>query len=379
MSARLLIKEPPSIRYFSSQLPSIQKDLSNYVDSMAQDIKKANNITEEFNFDLETANTGDLLIYGRIYAKLDNDNPSEKLIGHKAQIQLTSKFSRPYLDFEAKLNETYYYRGQIVVVLGTFQNSVFVAKQIYSNCRVAKPHEISTLFNTKITVAAGPYFKENLSEVQDFAEGVLENKPDLAIFLGPFIPADCKLLYAKECNRTGEDLTKEVLTILSNNHKNCVFVSSAEDSIADPVLPTKAFMPSTDNYSVTMDPVFIEYGDLDLFLTSYQSYKLIANNFEGKKTVNGAEVGSRITTILTEFANQQSICPGIDEQVQQSFISHFRPVRPPHVFVVPGQPNATVSVDDDVTTILINPAIRRSFAMIRVKDGKVNSEIMKFK
>lgn len=379
MSARLLIRETQTPRFFSSNIQAMQKALCDYVDQMGQLLKQNNKIEGEYTYDLEVSNTGDIIIYGRIYAKLDNENATEKLIKRKSQIQLTPKFSRNYLDFDVEDDQKmFYYRGQIIAAIGRFQNETFIAKQIFSDTRTTKPREISTLFNFNISVAAGPYFTNGLEEVQEFVEGIVENKPDLAIFLGPFIPQDSKLILSKECVRTAEDLTKEVIEILSKPLKNVVFVSSPEDAMSVPTLPCPAIADGGLNYSITGDPVFIEYGDLDLFMTSFNTFKACAANFQGKNVVDGKEI-SRINTVLNEIIYQANICPCIDPTIQSEFISMFRPFRTPHIYITSGVVNSTISEIDGTQAILVNPAARKSFVLIHVKDGKVESEVMKFK
>jgi hypothetical protein len=358
---KILIRDSPKT-YFDHNIIEWQKTESKYVTKVAENIKKANNIKGEFNYELTVPDDDGLfLIYGRLMAKVDPDAKKERFSLKTAQISLTSSFSKKVLNFLVSNMKDYFFNGQILVARGTIDHDSFIPSEIYTDSRIEKPRMISQLFNSRVCVATGPYFKNSLEEAAEVNAKVKEQNAELNIFLGPYITSNTELIMYKEPDLLVENAMEKLFSILSKDLTNCIFVSSMNDLFSIPVYPCRPlFEAESGNYTITKDPVFIEFGDLDLFVTSLDVFSVMAKQCD-------TEGSDRVKPQLIQLIHQCSICPVNMEGIQIDQINELTPFRQPHLYIYPTMAGSAFVQSED------NFAVRvKKLAVIEIVKGKID-------
>lgn len=335
---RLVIKDSvDSEQYFDSTITDEQKILVNYVKKVGQSIREKNNIKEDYTYDFEAAGNDELFIFGRLYMKIENEGEKEKFTLDKAQIHLVPGFSRKVVDFTADAEKFSFFRGEIIAAKGKLEQNVFRAEKVFTDCRTQIPAPISGDFNTNVLFVRGPYFKTSLDEASGVNESVLQAKPDLVVYLGPFMSDKASFLVGKEATMTAETAYKELFKRLSDGLDNCIFVSNLEDALSIPVFPTRPMIPGSSNYQVVGDPTLIQFGQAHFFITSVDVFKAMASQWDGNKK-------NRPQQFLKSLIVHNTICPVNSAFVQADHIETLVPQVAPHFIITP----SIVGVDGEL-------------------------------
>ena len=327
--ARLIIRQKQDNVYlFDKGIIDEQKILINYVSKVGENIRKHNNITQNYTYNLENTGDEDVFLFGRLYAKNEGDGQRESFTLQNAQIQLIPKFSRKTLEFSATDDQGYFFRGQIIAARGRIEQGRFRPTKIYVDSRVSHPQEMTSIVPTKVLFVNGPYFKTSFDEVSEINEQVSAIGADLVVYLGPFIPEDSPLLIGPQTTLTAEDAMKLVFDKLSNGLREVIFVSNIKDCISVPVVPVPPMAEDGLNYQVVGDPVFFECGPAGFFVTSLDIFFTMSQQSAGITK-------GRPLQILKSLICQHSICPVNAAIVQVDHIDAVCPVTEPHFYVSP--------------------------------------------
>ncbi|KAH0793117.1 DNA polymerase alpha subunit B [Histomonas meleagridis] len=315
-------------RFFNHDIDSLQLELQNYVRNVGERIKKANNIEEEWTYDLERAEINNVLVYGRMYSGFQEDDPSEHFNLSNAQIHFTPDFNIPFLKFTLPNGvEPGLFRGQIIAAEGTINSDEFIPSKIYTDARPNKPNAFQEDLKTKLIVATGPYFTDNLETVAELNAKIKSYSPDFVIFLGPFVQPNNVLLMSPNCEYTAFELTQLVLDKLSEGIEDSVFIPSTEDALALPVIPHPKFAQYNGRANVFGDPCFVTLMDqINVLATANDIPLSINQNYSG-------EGESRRINVARQIAYQNSACPAMSPNLQIQYISKLVPENPPNIIL----------------------------------------------
>lgn len=360
-------------KYFNQNIDSLQKKLQNYVKLMGERLRQRNNIPE-YTYDLLNAGTGQVFIYGRIYARFQEDDPDETLTDKNAEIQLHPDFQDIQclkLDYKDKVNIPGLFKGQIIAAQGIFDTDVFHATQIFTDCRTSPPSPLSDDFKTRIIAVNGPYVKESFEECQKLNEAIRSYDPEIVIFMGPFARKDCKLLHCENCEWTAVDLTTRVISILGETIENPIFIPAIDDCLAIPTIPRPPLQINTPHILLG-DPVFITIQhEMRIMATANDLQRMIAKQYNGAGNTRRKEIPRQI-------ALQASACPVMDPAVQYQYLSSLIPDGDsPHLMIT-----STVFFDlnedvDGTKVVLVrhNPGAVLTFTVIDVNGNHYSIEV----
>lgn len=89
-------------RFFHQDIKGLQEKLQKHVSDVSNCIKRANNIHDEWTFDLENSDIQDVLVYGCIYAWFKEDNSPEHFDIANAYLHFTHDFNIDYIQISAR-------------------------------------------------------------------------------------------------------------------------------------------------------------------------------------------------------------------------------------------------------------------------------------
>lgn len=317
-------------RFFDQDIKSLQAKLQMHVQEVSENIKKANNIKDDWTFDLENSDIQNVLVYGRIYSGYQEDNPTEHFDISNAFLHFTSDFNLDYIQIIVQNNDICpgLFKGQIVVVRGTINNGCLLPVNVYTDSRCEIPNKFNDDLQCKVVVAAGPYFTDNLEKVVELNSKIKSYKPDLIILLGPFVTSDSSLLMKQDCQYTAVELTQKVIDLLIDGCENkLILIPSIDDAIALPVLPHPAISQYKGKGNVYGDPAFIKLKDqVEILATAYDIPFAINQNYDGDRTL-------RRINVARQIAHQNSACPAMTPDVQIQYLSSLVPKVTPNIIL----------------------------------------------
>lgn len=337
---------------------------------MGARIRERYGIAEEYKYQLRECDSGVILVYGRLYSGFQEETEDEKFSLKRARLNLPRVFDIPVLNIKFGSGVTQgFFCGQIIAARGTIIDNEFTAEEVFTDLRLQLVDPIPESFSQKIVVCCGPYFKDDLSVLNQINKSVLRHQPDIALFLGPFVVENTPMLYNKDCSKTAEDLTKEIIETLSDSIPNSLFIGSPDDLIGFPFLPNGKIFTSGANYTVSGDPTFISIGPLSIAATAHDVQFATAKQFDGPTS-------GKLKEISKQFAHQCSTCPVIDPKVQLFHIKKLEIESTPHIFISPTR-FVQSSEDIDGTKIVCVPSSFKSgkimpFAIISCNNGFVD-------
>lgn len=362
---RVVISDPTCEEFFPSETIDVQETLQNYVIEMGENIKQINKFQEEYTYNLNEPKIENALLYGMIYSSKIGDVDG-KFTLEKSILSLPMHFNRKFVQLRFKEKQLGLCRGQIIAVSGVYDKGILYVSNIYTNCRKKIPEKLPETFNSSIVICCGPYVTNNIDSVIKLNERISRLNPDFTIFLGPFVTEDCFLV--SNSSKDGpayfvDNLTEEIVQILSHNLSNSVFIPSPEDATGLQVIPSPRIMDGGLTYSCTGNPCQIRYGPLEMYAIAFQSMQYLENNCDGNEVEKGI------------MAKQCNGYPSVADCLMLNNISEMKAKRSPHFYIYAG--NQEISEWEGTTSMGIpSYAKANKFALLVFKDGNFEIQFL---
>jgi hypothetical protein len=362
--ARVVYTEPSCDQYFPTQTHDVQDSVQSYVTDMGEMLKQANNFEDEYTYNLSKPEIEEVLIYGRLYSSSVGDIESTFSIKN-CILSLPTQFSRKEVNLLFKPTVKGLFRGQIIAVSGKYSSGNVYVSDVFTNCRVSPPKEISEGFSTTIAVASGPFADKSFEEAKEANAKLRKISAEKTIFLGPICTCDSSLLNdtsAEGPADTPDTLSEELIKTLSEDMDECVFVSSPDDAAGLPVLPSPRIFDSGDNYFCTGNPCQLQIGELSLYAFAYCALDKVEEQCDGAVEPSC-------------LAQQCSGLPAVAHEMIPNNIESFKAKRSPHIYIVTGK-EAILEWEGTKTVAVPNWITSKKVAVIRVAGGSYNVEFV---
>lgn len=92
--------------------------------------------------------------------------------------------------------------------------------KVYMDARCEFPCKFDDDLKSKIVVAAGTYFTDNIEKILKLNSKIRCYDHDLIIYLGPFVATEFPLLMKLDCQYTAVELTQKVIDLLIDGVEN---------------------------------------------------------------------------------------------------------------------------------------------------------------
>ena len=359
--SRIIYSEPVCDMFFPTEISDVQDSIQNYVVEMGECLKQANNFEEEYSYNLSKPEIDDVLLYGRLYSSQIGDFDG-KFSLKNCILSLPSHFNREFVNLIFPPTISNLFRGEIIAVSGRYSNGTVFVSNVFTNCRINEPLQISSNFSTLITICAGEYVDNSLDSAKELNEKIVSIKPEKCIFLGPICTTECNILHDKSNEgpiETADTLTKILIQTLSESLNECIFVASPYDACGLPIIPSPRIEESNLTSICTGNPCQIQIGELSLYCLSYDSMNAISKQCDGE--VDGS--------ILHEQCNGlPTLVPGLI----QNNIQEMKTKTTPHIFAILGKEPKITEYNGSYTITIPEWIQKRKIAVIKVKNGNIS-------
>ncbi|CAK9085599.1 DNA polymerase alpha subunit B (DNA polymerase alpha 70 kDa subunit) [Durusdinium trenchii] len=261
----------PTYQYMYSTLEERAQELEEQLLEAKEWFKAAHGWENQDFAAVGTTSQGDIIVYGRICCEATKGKINAQSIvleGSRAD----SNGARVKLDVESHLKSFALFPGQVVAVRGFCPSgSTLHARELFA----AVPPPISVTPRKSLLAAAsangerplsilaasGPFStKEDFDydPLEDLLAQIAENKPSVAILMGPFVDADHPQIISGRCKKELDDGTQlpltyqdifefvlqRIATVVGDGSTKVVLVPSTKDVTHHVSFPQPAFSPA---------------------------------------------------------------------------------------------------------------------------------------
>lgn len=235
--------------------------------------------------------------------------------------------------------------GQVVIIKG--QNELGQCLRV-SEIAIPKPLPAPQIIASpsrplNIIVACGPFTPIDSLQyepLKDLIQVVKRDRPDICIFIGPFIDPSHPLIVDGEVAFTFDDMFQTMIDHIKSTLKDLkthiVLVSSSKDAHHDQVYPTPPYpVKEGDKITSLPDPAIIEVEGITIGLTSTDILKHLANSEISQSTITDRMGG--LSKLILSQKNFYPLYPSdetlpIDTQLWSKYCK-FKET--PHILIVP--------------------------------------------
>ena len=355
----ILVKEPNFERINIGNKLNYLRDLFDYIDHYFNRVVVS---FSEIKFtEIDTKNMDkDVCLFGLIFSEdTCACNTNNGRCSHRYKLILPKFFGKDFINI-SDIKDYELYNGQKIIVKGKLVNDILYPTYIKTDLSlpVSDPPDINKELNKSIVIVSGPFVRDNLDTTIKIALNIRDKNPDITILIGPFVVDDCPLLAPDPqlltAKYTALELTQVIFRVFSRRLPICYMISSPDDSISLPIIPTPRILDSGDNFYSLSNPSTISIDNFNI--------SIISNDLE---TESERKDERFVDTLVTHFK------PGIYHTTHSNFLIE----KPQHIIVSKGKIDIQKR---NKTYILSSESVMtcKSFHMIYINGGEAKCEVV---